>query len=126
MRQKFTITESDRKHIKKLYEQEEPNNNESGNMELEIDSLVFATISEYRVKVGIKDDNDNDSVSVTIKMDVDSNVVGVELDYNYDDEVVSDEQAINFVTQKAKEGFFNNLPTYMAYDMEKEEPFDFD
>jgi hypothetical protein len=59
-------------------------------------------------------------------MDVDSNVVGVELDYNYDDEVVSDEQAINFVTQKAKEGFFNNLPTHMAYDMEKEEPFDFD
>jgi len=125
MRQKFTITESDRKHIKKLYEQEEPNNNESGNMELEIGTLAFASISEYSVKVGIKDDNDNDSVSVTIKMDGDGNVVGVELDYNYDDEVVSDEQAINFVTQKAKEGFFNNLPTYMAYDMEKEEPFDF-
>jgi len=126
MRQKFTITESDRKHIKKLYEQEEPNNNnESGGMELEIGSLVFATISEYSVKVGIKDDHDNDSVGVIIKMDGEE-VVSVELDYNYDDGVVSDEQAVNFVTQKAKEGFFDNLPTYMAYDIEKNEPFDFD
>lgn len=126
MRQKFTITESDRKHIKKLYEQEEPNNNnESGGMELEIDSLVFATISEYSVKVGIKDDDDNDSVGVIIKMNGEE-VVSVELDYNYDDEVVSDEQAVNFVIQKAKEGFFDNLPTHMSYDIEKNEPFDFD
>ena len=125
MRQKFTITEAERKHIKKLYEQEEPNNNnESGGMELEIGSLVFATIREYSVKVGIKDDHDNDSVGVIIKMDGEE-VVSVELDYNYDDGVVSDEQAVNFVTQKAKEGFFDNLPTYMSYDIEKNEPFDF-
>jgi hypothetical protein len=123
MRQKFTITESDRKHIKKLYEQEEPNNNESGNMELEIGSLAFASISEYKISVGIKDDN-VDGVDVIIKMD-DGKVVGVELDYNYDEEDISDEQAINFVTQMAKEGYFNNLPTFMSYDIQKNEPFDF-
>ena len=124
MRQKFTITESDRKHIKKLYEQEEPNNNESGNMELEIGTLAFASISEYKISVGIKDDN-VDGVDMIIKMD-DGKVVGVELDYNYDDEDISDEQAINFVTQKAKEGYFNNLPKFMSYDIQKNEPFDFD
>ena len=93
-------------------------------MELEIGTLAFASISEYKISVGIKDDN-VDGVDMIIKMD-DGKVVGVELDYNYDDEDISDEQAINFVTQKAKEGYFNNLPTFMSYDIQKNEPFDFD
>ncbi len=114
MGQKINITESERKRIKGLYEQEEPTK------ELSIGKLVFADIIEYRISVDSKGD---DGAYVTIKLDIDGNFIGANIEENYS-ESMSDEEAVAFVIQKAKEGYFDKLPTYMAWDMDKEKPLE--
>jgi hypothetical protein len=115
MGQRFQITESERKRIKGLYEQESPTK------EFSIGELVFIDIIEYRVSVKVKDD---DSAYVRIKLDVDGNFIGADIEENYSDNM-SDDEAVAFVIQKGKEGYFSELPVYMSWDMEKGEPFDF-
>jgi hypothetical protein len=115
MGQRFQITESERKRIKSLYEQESPTK------ELSIGELVFTDIIEYRISVDCKGD---DGAFVTIKLDIDGNFIGADIEENYS-ETMSDDEAVAFVIQKGREGYFDKLPTYMSWDMEKDEPFDF-
>ena len=115
MGKRFQITESERKRIKGLYEQQEPTK------ELRIGELVFTDIIEYRVSVNVKDE---DGAYVTIRLDMDGNFIGADIEENYSDNM-SDDEAVAFVIQKGKEGYFDKLPTYMSWDMEKDEPFDF-
>jgi hypothetical protein len=117
MGQRFQITESERKRIKGLYEQESPNK------KLELGTLAHGHLRVYGVSVGIKDDDDDDSVRVDITLDYDGNFVGAEIDFNPSDNV-TDEEALEFVIQKGKEGAFNSLPIYLAYDLERKEIFD--
>jgi hypothetical protein len=119
MGKKIVINESERNHIKGLYEQK------SNSKQLEIGDLAFTSIQTYKVTVGVKGDYDDNPVDVEIRIDGRGGVVEAFVDGESYSESVTDQEAVNFVTEMAKRGYFKNLPTYMSYDIQKNEPFDF-
>lgn len=114
MGKRFVVSESEKKRIKGLYEQEdEPRG-------LELTPLAFTSMSVYNVAVRVKGDYVNDECNVSIKIDGDGNFIAAKIKDNFSD-TVTDEEALNFVKELGRNGHFKKLPTFLAYDIDKGE-----
>lgn len=114
MGNKITITESERKRIKSLYEQPEVESNN----ELEIDSDLGFHIREFTVSVGIKDNYDVDSTRVVIKVEGEDEQLSIKSIYGHGYDELPDVKVANYVNQLIQNGYFDLRPLYIVYDME--------
>jgi hypothetical protein len=131
MYKNFNLTDEERKQImemhqthgykKPLIEEEEEEEEEEEDNEMKIGSLAFLQTKKFSIDVST---GEYDSSTFTLTQDYDSNIVDIEVDMNMSD-IYSDEQLIEFVKQKAEEGYFRGVPHLVSFDIEKGDVFDF-
>jgi hypothetical protein len=131
MYKNFNLTEEEKKQIMKMHkshgykkpinEEEEYDGQESESDEISIDPLVFFNLNKFKVALNT---NEDDETMIEISLDEDGYIGNIEVDFMMSDKY-SEEQLIGFVRKMANEGHFNDVPSYMSFDIEKRKPFDF-
>lgn len=114
MGNKITITESERKRIKSLYEQPEVESNN----ELKIEPDLGYSAREFTVFVGIKDNYELDHSRVTIKSEGEDEQLSIKSIDGYGFDELPDDKVANYVNQLIQNGYFDLRPLYIVYDME--------
>ena len=129
MYKNFNLTDEERKQIMEMHQShgykkplinEEEEEEEEDN-EMKIGSLAFLQTKKFSIDVYT---GEYDNSTFTLTQDYDGNIVDIEVDMNMSD-IYSDEQLIEFIKQKAEEGYFRGVPHIVSFDIEKGDIFDF-
>ena len=123
MRQKFTITESERLRIKGLYEQPETQQEKptepqgDTNNQFFTDGDIGINVNEIMIHVKLKNHSDSDFTVILGETDADETLEIKEIIDNSGEDIINEDEVRNYVNGLLESGYFDLRPLFISYDL---------